>query len=134
MTISAIADTHTALWYLFDDPRLSPAAANFISEAAIARHKIAISSITLAEVVYLIEKGRLPPSAYEELTQALADPEHVFTEAVFTSAIVQAMRRVSRAEVPDMPDRLVAATAVYFDVPVISRDRRIRAAGLKTVW
>jgi predicted nucleic acid-binding protein len=44
------------------------------------------------------------------------------------------MRRVSRNEVPDMPDRIVAATAVYFDVPVISRDRRIRAANLKTVW
>jgi hypothetical protein len=29
---------------------------------------------------------------------------------------------------------MVAATAVYFDVPVISRDRRIRAASLKTIW
>ena len=85
-------------------------------------------------MVYLIEKNRLPQSAYDELTQALADPEHVFAEAVFRAAIVQAMRQVSRAEVPDMPDRLVAATAVYFDVPVISRDRRIRAASLKTVW
>lgn len=82
----------------------------------------------------MIEKNRLPPSAYEELTQALADPEHVFTEAVFTAAIVHVMRQVSRAEVPDMPDRMVAATAVYFDVPVISRDRRIRAVSIKTVW
>jgi predicted nucleic acid-binding protein len=88
----------------------------------------------LAEVVYLIEKNRIPASAYDELTQALADPEHVFTEAVFSAAIVQAMRRVSRAEVPDMPDRVVAATGVYFGVPVISRDKRIRAANLKTVW
>jgi predicted nucleic acid-binding protein len=54
--------------------------------------------------------------------------------AVITAAIVQAMRRVSRTEVPDMPDRVVPATAVYFDVPVISRDRRIRAARLKTKW
>jgi hypothetical protein len=29
---------------------------------------------------------------------------------------------------------MVAATGVYFDVPVIIRDRRIRAASLKTVW
>lgn len=132
--IAAVADTHTALWHLFDDTRLSAAAEAFISEAAIARSKIAISTISLAEVVYLIEKNRLPPSAYEELTQALADPEHVFTEAVFTAAIVQTMRQVSRTEVPDMPDRVVAATAVYFDVPVISRDRRIRSARLTTVW
>jgi PIN domain nuclease of toxin-antitoxin system len=132
--IAGVADTHTALWHLFDDKRLSAAAEAAINDAATARRKIAISTISLAEVVYLIEKNRLPASAYEELTQALADPEHVFTEAVFTTAIVQAMRRVSRAEVPDMPDRIVAATAVYFDVPVISRDRRIRAAGMKTVW
>ncbi len=132
--IAAVADTHTALWHLFDDARLSAAAGAFINDAATARHKIAISTISLAEVVYLIEKGRLPPSAYDELTQALADPEHVFTEAVFTAAIVQAMRLVSRAEVPDMPDRVVAATAVYFDVPVVSRDRRIRSALVKTIW
>lgn len=132
--IAAVADTHTALWHLFDDARLSAAAGAFIGDAATARRKIAISTISLAEVVYLIEKDRLPPSAYDELTQALADPEHVFTEAVLTAAIVKAMRQVSRAEVPDLPDRVVAATAVYFDVPVISRDRRIRSARLMTVW
>jgi predicted nucleic acid-binding protein len=66
--------------------------------------------------------------------QALADPEHVFMDAVFSAAIVQAMRQVSRAEVPDIPDHMVAATAHYFDVPVISRDRRIRAASLNTIW
>jgi len=132
--IAGVADTHTALWHLFDDKRLSAAAEAFINEAATARRKIAISTISLAEVVYLVEKNRLPASAYDELAEALADPEHVFTEAVISAAIIQAMRHVPRAEVPDMPDRLVAATAVYFDVPVISRDRRIRAASLKTVW
>ena len=125
---------HTALWHLFDDKRLSAAAEAFINEAATARRKIAISNISPAEVVYLIEKNWLPQSAYDELTQALADPEHVFTEAVFSAAIVQTMRQVSRAEVPDMPDRMVAASAVYFGVPVISGDKRIRAASLKTVW
>lgn len=42
------------------------------------------------------------------------------------------MRQVSRADVPDMPDRIVAATGVYFGVPVISRDRRIRASNVVT--
>jgi PIN domain nuclease of toxin-antitoxin system len=132
--IAAVADTHTALWHLFSDARLSATAETFIHEAAAARRKIAISSISLAEVIYLVEKGRLPPAAYDELVQALADPEHVFTEAAFTSAVVQSMRQVSRAEVPDMPDRMIAATVVYFRVPVLSRDRRILAASLKTVW
>lgn len=132
--IAGVADTHTALWYLYDDVRLSETAGAFIDKAAANHQKIAISSISLAEVVYLIEKNRLPASAYDELMDALTDPDHVFTEAIFNSEIVQAMKSVSRAEVPEMPDRIVAATGTYFDVPVLSRDRRIRAASVKTVW
>lgn len=132
--IAGIADTHTALWYLFADSRLFGTAKDFINRAASARQKIAISSISLAEVVYLTEKSRLLPSAYNIVIDALADPEHVFTEAVLSAAIVQAMRLVPRAEVPEMPDRIIAATAAYFDVPVLSRDRRIRASTVKTVW
>jgi len=108
LTIAAVADTHAALWHLFDDARLSAAAGAVIAEAATARRKIAISTISLAEVVYLVEKNRLPSSAYEELMQALGEPEHVFTEAVLTASVVRAMLRVSRTEVPDMPDRIVA--------------------------
>jgi PIN domain nuclease of toxin-antitoxin system len=33
-----------------------------------------------------------------------------------------------------MPDRIVAATALYFGVPAISRDGRIRASNIQTVW
>jgi predicted nucleic acid-binding protein len=107
------------LWYLFGDDRLSADAAAFVNEAAQARQNIAVSSITLAEIVYLVEKGRLPVAVYEDIKKALADPEHVFIEAVFTSEIVDAMRRVARAEVPDMPDRMIAATALHFNVPVM---------------
>jgi PIN domain nuclease of toxin-antitoxin system len=44
------------------------------------------------------------------------------------------MRDVPRVEIPDMPDRIVAATALYFGVPAISRDGRIRASNIQTVW
>jgi PIN domain nuclease of toxin-antitoxin system len=67
LTIAAVADTHTAIWHLFGDPRLSATAESFIEEAASARRKIAISTISLAELVYLVEKGRLPEAAYTEL-------------------------------------------------------------------
>ena len=132
--IAAVADTHTALWYLYDDERLANAAGDFIDRAAAAGSQIAVSSITLAEIVYLIEKNRLPANAYGDLKAALNDPGHVFKEAPFTVEIVDALRRVPRADVPDMPDRIVAATAVYFGVPVISRDAKIRASGVRTIW
>jgi len=106
----------------------------FIDDAAITQRKVAVSSISLAELVYLIEKNRLPAAAYNDLASALADPGHVFREAAFTASVAQAMRQIPRSEVADMPDRMIAATAIYFDVPVVSRDRHIHSANLKTIW
>lgn len=75
--------------------------------------------------------GRKGPSAakrYADLKSALADADHVLKEAPFSIDIVESMRGVERSAVPDMPDRIVAATALYFSVPVISRDGRIRTS------
>jgi PIN domain nuclease of toxin-antitoxin system len=58
----------------------------------------------------------------------------VLEEAPFTAEVVQAMRRVPRDAVSDMPDRIVAATAVYLGVPVISRDGRTRASNVQAIW
>ena len=132
--IAAVADTHAALWYLFGDPRLSAHAKEFINQSAANRCSIEISPISLAEIVYLVEKNRVASSAVDDLRSALANPNHVFKEAPFTSDVVNAMRQVSREEVPDMPDRIVAATAICFGVPVISRDGRIRASKVQTLW
>jgi PIN domain nuclease of toxin-antitoxin system len=132
--IAGVADTHTALWYLFDDERLSAPAGDFIDRAAKMPRRIVVSAISLAEIVYLIEKNRLPANAYADLRNALADPDHVLKESPFTVEIVDAMRKVPRATLPDMPDRIVAATAVYFGVPVLTRDGRIRGSNLQTVW
>jgi PIN domain nuclease of toxin-antitoxin system len=93
--IAGVADTHTALWYLYDDARLSVAAGDFIDQAAAAGSQIVVSSISLAEIVYLIEKNRPPASNdYTDLKAALDDPDHVFKEAPFTVEIVDAMRQV----------------------------------------
>ena len=132
--IAAVADTHTALWYLYDDARLSVAGGTFIDHAAAAGNHIVVSSISLAEIVYLIEKNRIPTNAYPDLKTTLGDPNHVFKEAPFTVEIVDFMKHVPRVDVPDMPDRIVAATAVYFGVPVISRDGKIRASNVQTTW
>lgn len=132
--IAGVADTHAAIWYLFNDDRLSVASADFIGQVAADGRRIAISSISLAEIVYLTEKSRVPPNVYSELKSALADSEHVFVETPLTSEVVEAMWQVPRSEVPDMPDRMIAATAVYFGVPIISRDRKIATSSVRTIW
>lgn len=132
--IAGVADTHAALWYLLKNPLLSRAARKFMDDAAADGHSIVLSPVSLAEIVYLTEKNRLPASAYPDLKNALANPEYVIEEGPFTLEVVDAMRQVPRAAVPDMPDRIVAATAVFLGVPVISRDWRIRASNLQTIW
>ena len=132
--IAGVVDTHAALWYLLKNPRLSATARGFMENAASAGHDIVLSPISLAEIVYLVEKGRLPASAYDELREALNNPDFVLEEAPLTGEVVETMRRVPRVDIPDMPDRIVAATALHLGVPVISRDGRIRASNVQTVW
>jgi PIN domain nuclease of toxin-antitoxin system len=132
--IVAVADTHVAQWHLLDGSSLSRRADAYLMETAATGDKIAVSSISLIEVVYLVDKRRIPLSAYHELVSALADPSHLFVEVAVSAEIAEAMRRVPRDEVPDMPDRIVAATGLHLGVPVISRDGRIRAARLTTIW
>ena len=84
-----------------------------MDEAASLGHDIMVSPISLAELVYLVEKGRLDASAYRDLKAALVDPQYLITEAPFTAEVIEAMWLVSRTEIPDLPDRVIAATGVF---------------------
>ena len=37
-------------------------------------------------------------------------------------------------KIPNLPDRIIAATALYAKVPVISRDRKIKLSSIQTIW
>ncbi len=132
--LRAVADTHAIIWYIFADTRLSATARETIEQAAAAGDQIAFSSITLAEIVYLSEKGRLAPETLDRLLQAVDEEQAVLLEVPFDRSIARALTKVQRSRVPDMPDRIIAATALHLGVPLISRDRKIRLAGLETIW
>jgi predicted nucleic acid-binding protein len=70
-----------------------------MDDAANAPRKVVLSVISLAEIVYLIEKNRLPASAYDDLKSALADPEHVLEIMPLNEDIVEAMPRVPRVSI-----------------------------------
>ncbi len=132
--IAAIADTHTAIWYLFADARLSARAKDRIEAAAAQGDQIGVSAISLAEIVYLVEKGRIPAETLTRLQHTLRHPDDVLTEVPVDGNVVASMQTLPRDEVPDLPDRLIGATALALQVPVISRDRQIRASSLETIW
>jgi PIN domain nuclease of toxin-antitoxin system len=134
MAIRAVADTNAGIWYLYDDPRLSAPARALMDTADIGGDQIVISSITLAEMIYLIEKGPIDPTALDRVLSALDRHDPMLVEAPLDREIVQAMRALDRTEVPELPDRVVAATALHLGVPVISRDYKIRSSRVTTIW
>ena len=129
-----VVDTHTAIWYLLDVSSLSPNAFAALDEAAEAGDSVYLTSISMVEVIYLVEKGRLPPSALEKLNSALAEPDAGFVLAPLDLGVIQALRQIPRDLVPDMPDRIIAATALHLNLPLVTRDSEIRGAGIKTIW
>jgi PIN domain nuclease of toxin-antitoxin system len=71
---AVVVDTHTIVWYLSADHRLSANAAVALDSATAAGERIHVPSICLVELTYLVEKGRLPIEARDRLIQALDDP------------------------------------------------------------
>jgi PIN domain nuclease of toxin-antitoxin system len=132
--IRAVADTHTFIWYLAGDKRISAKAREFIIAAESNGDTVAVSSISLIETVYLTERSRVPSGTLSRLIAELLAADSVFSEMAVDHVIAELMHQVLPAEIPDMPDRIVAATALHLGVPVISRDARIQASHIQTIW
>src|SRR5437016_6249181 len=131
---SVVLDTHSAIWYLESSPHLSVPARVAIQTAIAAGDPVFISPVTMVELTYLIEKGRFPPTLLDGLLALLRQPTSGFRVAPFDLGTAETLRTVSGAIVRDMPDRMIAATAVALGLPLVSRDRRIQASGITVIW
>ncbi len=129
-----VADTHTVLWYLLASDEISQNAIIALDEATTAGDPVFVASISVVEVVYLIEKGKLPEVAFERLINALTESDSGFTVVPLDLSIVQSIRKIPRDAVPDLADRIIAATAIHANLPLVTRDRRIQEAGIRTIW
>lgn len=132
--IVAIADTHAVIWNLYNDPRLSQTAKVFFTQSAAHGNQIALSSITLAEIIYLIEKGRIPVDTLRRLLTLLQQPLSPLVEIPVDNQVCQQMLSIIRSVIPELPDRIIAATGLLLNVPIISRDHKIASSGIATIW
>jgi predicted nucleic acid-binding protein len=48
--------------------------------------------------------------------------------------VAAAVERIDRNVVPDLPDRVIAATALVAGAALVSRDAKIRASQIQTIW
>ena len=93
-----------------------------------------VASISLVEIRYLVERGRLPELAFTSLDAALSDPANGFRIVQLDQEVARAVARVPRQQVPDMPDRIIAASALTLGVPLVTKDSKLRASPVATIW
>ncbi len=135
MTEAYVTDTHALLWHLSNDATLSATSAALFHRADAGAVEIIIPSIVLVEVVYLCERQRVPEDRIERILAFPYGAHSSYRIAPLDAPVIQALRRIPRDHAPDMPDRIIGATALYLDLPLITRDHKLRDISLLTcVW
>lgn len=130
-----VIDAHTLIWHLTAAPRLSEKVVEILADADAGMHRIYVPGIVLVEMLYLTDKKRLSSGLLDQALALLQVPNGSYATAPLDIAVVQAMRQVPHAIVPDMPDRIIVATALYLGLPLLSKDRAFsNVAGLQVVW
>ena|SRR5438309_7900397 len=129
-----VADTHALIWYFHDQDRLSTKALAALDQATAAGDSIGLPTIAIVEICYLVEKGKLPEAALLRVISEMEREDSVLAVVSLDSNIARAVREIPRDLVPDMPDRIIAATAFHLGLPLVTRDAQIRSANITTIW
>ena len=127
-----ILDTHALIWMASDPKRLTSKAREAIREAR-QESEVAIAAITLWEMAWLAENGRIQVvGSVESFVRDTAD--RVVVRPITPEIAALAVRLAS--DFPKDPsDRLIAATAIVEGALLVTADQRMRKSNVvKTVW
>ena len=133
--MSVLADTHTIIWYLRSPEKLSANAVTSLDNALNNGESIFISAISLVEMNYLVEKNRIPTSSLEQLLQLIDDPLVNLFIIPLDTPVARAFTQIPREIVPEMGDRIIAATSLYLGLPLVTKDHKIsNLSNIQTIW
>lgn len=129
-----IIDTNIVIWF-FSQPSLPSVSAQTSIVNALRGGNIYVSTITIVELTYLVEKNRIPLDVLSTLLSALDEASSAIQIIELTRDISETISNIPRAVVPDMPDRIIAATALHLGLPLITSDSDIRKlTNIETIW
>ena len=126
-----LADTVAIVRHLRAHPALGGEAARILRDADAGQHRVYLSAITLMEVLYLSEAGRidLPLS---ELVDMVSRGRNYEIVPIDTDVVLAA---VGVDDVPELHDRIIVGTALHLGVPILTGDRVIAASQhAQTLW
>lgn len=130
-----VTDTHALVWYLADDARLSATARAAFVESDNGRAVIWIPGVVLVEIVYLVEKARFPTNLVTQVLELVDPPKDNYGLIPLDAGLIRTLQTIDRNLVPEMPDRIVAASAMHLQLPLLSKDQAIaQVPGLSILW
>jgi PIN domain nuclease of toxin-antitoxin system len=132
-----VTDTHALIWHMTTSPNLSLTAKRIFEAADNEEEQIVIPCIVFFELLYLVEKGKIDGD-FDHFTRVVTAYSSYQVEPL-DLPIIERCQLISRDQVADPWDRIIAATAIHLEFPLISRDRLLHnedlsKIGLKVVW
>lgn len=125
-----VTDTHSIVWYFTENPSLSEKALE-VFEGTIEEGVIIIPAIVLSEIMYIAKKGKITLS-FEETLKKIEKYEN-FDIAPLDVDILKVADKIETEL--EMHDRLIIATALYFNATLITKDQSIIDVGIcSTIW
>ena len=70
----------------------------------------------------------------DDLLKEINSEETIYSVVGLTLPVVINLRNIPRSVVADLPDRIIAATALYLKLPLITRDSKINLSDILTIW
>ena len=129
-----VSDTQCIVWYFADDThRLPRAARSAFAAADEGRAQILVPSIALVEVVFLAQRQRVAQSVLERLFALSDAPDATIYVTPLDLAVARAVADFGPSAVPELADRIVAATARALNLSLLTTDPAIEASGLVKV-
>jgi len=126
-----VTDTHSLIWYLAASPRLSPAAKRPFDQAHAGSPKIIVPIIVMAELVFLIEKGRVKADADQIVARIAGDPNYEISPL----EVEHILCLKEQTTVSEMHDRLLVCEALKHDAKLITKDEEVAAADVvDVIW